>query len=130
MVLGGVLTHALSWRLGFFVNLSIGVGLVMAALRFLGETERRPGNLDLVGGITSTLGMTALVYGIVRAASIGWTDILTVASLVTGVVLLAGLVINEARFAQPIMPLHLFASRERSAAYAARVLFLGAMMGF
>lgn len=45
-------------------------------------------------------------------------------------VLLVLLVINERYAAQPIMPLRLFASRERSGAYAARILFLGAMMGF
>jgi hypothetical protein len=67
---------------------------------------------------------------IVRAASAGWKDRLTVTSLAAGIVLPAGLILNEARVAQPIMPLHLLASRERSAAYAARVLFPGAMMGF
>lgn len=130
MVLGGILTHALSWRLGFFVNLPIGLGLIWAALRFLSETDRRPGSLDLIGGITSTLGMTALVYGIVQAAAAGWLNPVTVISLTIGVVLVAIFIANEARVEQPIMPLHLFASRERSAAYAARALFLGAMMGF
>jgi len=46
------------------------------------------------------------------------------------VLLLALFVLNERRAQQPIMPLRLFASRERSGAYAARILFLGAMMGF
>ena len=50
--------------------------------------------------------------------------------LVVGVVLLAALVVNESRVAQPIMPLRLFRSRERSGAYAARMLYLGAMIGF
>jgi predicted MFS family arabinose efflux permease len=49
---------------------------------------------------------------------------------VAGVLLLAVLVLNEWRARQPIMPLRLFASPERSGAYAARVLFLGAMLGF
>jgi predicted MFS family arabinose efflux permease len=45
-------------------------------------------------------------------------------------VLLALFVVNERRAAQPIMPLRLFASAERAGAYAARILFLGAMLGF
>ena len=60
-------------------------------------------------------GMTALVYGIVRAASAGWNDRITLAALAAGLVLLALFLVNEARAPQPIMPLRLFASRERSA---------------
>jgi hypothetical protein len=55
---------------------------------------------------------------------------LTIASLAVGVALLGLLVVNERRAEQPIMPLRPFASRERSGAYAARILFLGAMVGF
>jgi len=74
--------------------------------------------------------MAALVYGMVRSASAGWRDPLTVTALTAGILLLAFLVLNEWRAKQPIMPLRLFASRERAGAYSARVLFLGAMMGF
>jgi len=103
---------------------------MLGAWRYLGETERRPGELDAAGALSSTLGMTALVYGLVRSTSTGWGNPLTLAALTAGVVLLTILVFNESRAKQPIMPLRLFASRERGGAYAARVLFLGAMVGF
>ena len=74
--------------------------------------------------------MTALVYGIVRSADAGWTDTLTLATVGAGVLLLALFVVNERRAPQPIMPLRLFASRERAGAYAGRLLFLGAMAPF
>ena len=73
--------------------------------------------------------MTALVYGFVRSEA-GWSDALTLAALAGGVLLLAMFVLNERRAEQPVMPLHLFASRERAGAYAARLLFLGAMVPF
>ena len=130
LLLGGVLTDWLSWRVGFFINLPVGLALILAAPRYLPETERGPGRFDMPGALSSTLGMTALVYGIVRSADAGWADPVTVAALVAGVVLLAAFVLNEWRARQPIMPLRLFASRERTGAYAARILFLGAMMGF
>ena len=47
---------------------------MLLAPRYLPETERRTGRFDLAGAATSTLGMTALVYGFVRAASDGWGD--------------------------------------------------------
>jgi EmrB/QacA subfamily drug resistance transporter len=127
LVLGGVLTDSLSWRWGLFINVPIGLAVILLAPRFLPETPRRSGRFDLMGAVTSTLGMTALVYGFVRAATDGWGDRGTVASFIAGGMLLAAFGLTEARAEQPITPLHLFASRQRSGAYAARVLVTGAM---
>jgi EmrB/QacA subfamily drug resistance transporter len=129
LVLGGLLTTWLSWRAGLFINVPIGIVLILAAPRYLPETERRSGRFDLAGAASSTLGMTAVVFGIVRAGTAGWSDRLTIASLTAGAVLLALFVANERRAEQPITPLRLFASRERAGAYAARILFVGAMFG-
>jgi EmrB/QacA subfamily drug resistance transporter len=130
LVLGGILADWLSWRVGFFINLPIGVVLFLGARRYLHETERHPGQFDLAGAVTSTLGMGALVYGLVSAAEAGWSDTVSVVALAAGVLLIAFLVFNEWRVNQPIMPLRLFADHERVGAYAARVLFLGGMLGF
>jgi EmrB/QacA subfamily drug resistance transporter len=130
LVLGGVVTDWLSWRVGFFINVPIGIAMMLAAPRFLPETERRSGRFDLVGALASTVGMGALVYGIVRSADDGWGDPFTVPTLAVGVLLLALLVVNEWRAVQPIMPLRLFVNRVRAGAYAGRILYLGAMMGF
>lgn len=130
LVLGGVLADLLSWRVGFFINLPIGLVLMLGARRFITESERRTGRLDLPGAVSSTLGMTALVYGIVRASATGWSDAFTLASLVAAVVLLAAFMRHEAGAAQPILPLRLFADRGRSGAYLARLFFLGGMIGF
>ena len=130
LVLGGVLADMLSWRVGFFINLPIGLALMLAARRYLVETGRRGGQFDLSGALSSTAGMGALVYGTIRAATAGWNDPLTAAALTAGVVLLAAFVMIERRAQQPIMPLRLFANGARNGAYAARFLFLGAMLGF
>jgi len=130
LVLGGIFTDWLSWRVGFFMNVPIGIAMILASPRYLAETSRTSGKADLAGALTSTLGMVALVYGIVRAASSGWSDVGTVAMLAASIVLLALFVLAESRAEQPIMPLRLFASRERAGAYAGRMLFLGAMVGF
>jgi EmrB/QacA subfamily drug resistance transporter len=127
LVLGGMLTSWVSWRWGLFINVPIGVALVFLAPRYLPESERSHGHFDLAGAATSTLGMTSLVYGFVRAASAGWGNRITVASFVAGATLLSAFVLTEIRAEHPITPLHLFASRERSGAYAARVLVVSGM---
>jgi predicted MFS family arabinose efflux permease len=80
-----------------------------------------------MGAVTSTLGMTSLVYGFVRAASDGWGERWTVASFGAGAFLLAAFVLTEMRAEQPITPLHLFADRGRLGAYVARLLVVGGM---
>jgi EmrB/QacA subfamily drug resistance transporter len=130
LVVGGIFAGLLSWRVGFFINAPIGLALMLAAPRYLPETEPRSGQTDAIGALTSTLGMSALVFGIVRSADAGWADAQTLGSVATGLLLLALFVANERRAPQPIMPLRLFSSRERTGAYAARFLFLGAMAPF
>ena len=129
LVLGGMLTTWVSWRWGLLINVPIGVALIVLAPRYLPETERRTGHFDLAGALTSTLGMTALVYGFVRAAADGWSDRGTIGSFAAAALLLAAFVFTERRAAQPITPLRLFASRERSGAYAARILVIGGIFG-
>jgi EmrB/QacA subfamily drug resistance transporter len=130
LVLGGVLAEWMSWRVGFLVNLPIGVAMIWAARRYIPESSRSSGQFDVIGALTSTIGMSALVYALIRSASAGWGDLLTQAALAAGLLLLVAFVANERSAAQPIMPLRLFADRQRASAYAARVLFLGAMIGF
>jgi EmrB/QacA subfamily drug resistance transporter len=129
LVLGGMLTTWASWRWGLLINVPIGIALIGLAPRFLPETERRTGHFDLTGALTSTFGMTALVYGFVRAAANGWSDRGTIVSFAAAIVLLAAFVLVERTAEQPITPLRLFASRERSGAYAARILVIGGIFG-
>lgn len=130
LILGGVLAQWVSWRAGFYVNLPIGVGLIVASRRYIDETPRHSGRFDLAGALTSTVGMGGLVYGFIRSAHAGWADPATVATLAAATFCLSAFIAIERRARQPILPLWLFASAERSGAYAARILYLGAMVGF
>lgn len=130
LVLGGLFADLVSWRAGFFINLPIGVLLIVAARRHIAETRPQPGDFDLGGALSSTLGMTALVYGLVRAADVGWHDGLVSAALTGGLLMIAAFVVIERQVRQPILPLRLLASHERTGAYLARMLFLGGAVGF
>ena len=69
LILGGVLTTYLSWRWVLFVNVPIGLLVVLLAPRVLGESKRLTGRFDLPGAITGTVGLAALVYGLSSAAT-------------------------------------------------------------
>ncbi|BAJ32317.1 MULTISPECIES: MFS transporter [Kitasatospora] len=128
LILGGLLT-TLSWRLVFLVNVPIGLAAVLLAYRHLPETERHPGRLDVPGALTSTAGTAAVVYGLVHASSAGWGSPGSLVALLGGAALLAGFVFGQARAAAPLVPLSLFARRDRSGAYAVFLLLFAAMSG-
>jgi EmrB/QacA subfamily drug resistance transporter len=129
LIAGGMLSQWASWRWVLFVNVPIGIVLLLLARPVLPETERRTGRFDIAGALTSTAGMTALVYGFVHAASDGWSNVATLGSFVAGVLLLAAFVLVERRAEAPITPLRLFADRNRSSSYVARLLMVAGMMG-
>jgi MFS family permease len=129
LLAGGILTEWLSWRWVMYVNVPIGLAVIAAAGRVVPESPRRRGVFDLPGAVTSTLWMTALVYGFVTAASHGWTDPTTLGSFAAGAGLLACFVVIEGRAAEPTVPLALFSSRTRSGAYVGRLLMSAAMVG-
>jgi EmrB/QacA subfamily drug resistance transporter len=112
-LLGGVLTQELSWRWILFINVPIGIALFVLARTCLVETrapQRQP--LDLTGSVLVTAGLTALVYGLVRTDSVGWTSWQTIVALVVACGLVGWFLVHEARVAAaPIMPLRLFARR-------------------
>ncbi|MGW0191755.1 MFS transporter [Streptomyces sp. NPDC003362] len=123
---GGLLTDWLSWRWVLFINVPIGVALLALAPAFIRETDRSPGRFDLSGALMSTVGMTALVYGFIRAAEDGWGDPLTLGAFALAVVLLAAFVFIENNARQPIMPLRLLTDRNRVTGYLALLFVMAA----
>ncbi|MQA94587.1 MAG: MFS transporter [Streptosporangiales bacterium] len=129
LILGGVLTELISWRWVLFVNVPVGAAIAGLAPYVIAESTPRPGRFDLAGALTSTAGMTLLVYGFIRAADAGWTDPGTVAAFTAALALLGAFLAVEARARQPIMPLTLWSGRDRVGAYAMRLLLTAAMVG-
>jgi EmrB/QacA subfamily drug resistance transporter len=117
LILGGLLTEWLSWRAVLFINVPFGAAIVALVSKFVPEPERRQAHLDLPGAITGTIGIAALVYTFIRAATNGWGDTIVLVMLTAGLLLLAAFVSIEQRARQPLVPLRLFADRNRAAAY-------------
>src|SRR2546423_5127794 len=74
VLLGGVLTSALSWHWVFLINVPIGAAVYAACMALLkGDGERSHGRLDVWGAVTVTLSLMLAVYGIVEGNRAGWT---------------------------------------------------------
>jgi EmrB/QacA subfamily drug resistance transporter len=129
LIAGGILTQLVSWRWTLIINVPIGIVCVVVGQLVLPDTTRARGAFDLAGAMTSTLGMTGLVYGFTSAASHGWSDTETIVPFVAGVVLLVAFVLTERRAESPITPLRLFADRNRMSAYIGRLFLVAGMFG-
>ena len=129
LVAGGALTQLVSWRWVMFVNVPIGIAVLLVGRIALQETPRRAGHFDIAGAVTSTLGMVGIVFGLVEAGTHGWSSPLTVGSLAVGAFLLGLFVRIETRAEEPIVPLRLFASGTRTAANVSRGLMYAGMYG-
>ncbi|MEV7724775.1 MFS transporter [Streptomyces sp. NPDC087917] len=129
LLAGGMLTEWLDWRWVLFVNVPIGLLIAFLAPLYINESERHPGRFDVAGALTSTGGMATLVYGFIRASEDGWRDALTIGSFVAAVLLLALFVLIESRASEPIIPLRMFADRNRAGTYVIMLGLAAAMFG-
>nr|WSX77165.1 MFS transporter [Streptomyces sp. NBC_00899] len=130
LTVGGMLTDWGSWRWVFFVNIPVGIAIVLLAPRFIQETERhRGGRFDVAGALTGTLGMASLVYAFIRVGESSWSDTRAVSTFVIAVLLLAAFLVNETRVERPLVVLRLFADRNRALAYAVMLLMVAGMFG-
>jgi EmrB/QacA subfamily drug resistance transporter len=129
-VLGGWLVENASWRWVFFINLPLAVVVVAVAVRGVPESrDEGAGRLDVVGAVLATVGLGALVFGLIEGPARGWGNPVVLASLLTGVIGLVAFVGAEAKVSSPMMPLELFRSATFGGANLLTLLLYGAFGG-
>jgi EmrB/QacA subfamily drug resistance transporter len=132
VLLGGVLTDALSWHWIFLVNFPIGVLVVLLTTRLVPgaapiAAERR---LDVGGAITVTVSLMLAVYAIVNGNENGWTSARTLGVLGVAAAVFALFLVIESHVRAPLVPLRLFRLRNLSTASGVGVLWSGAMFAW
>lgn len=121
LLLGGWLTSAISWRVGFLINVPIAIALAILAGIVISQGVVKKEKIDVLGAILSVLITVSFVYGI------------TVSNLIyigLAIVLLVVFVLYEKRLSYALMPLSLFASRVRTGAYISRFIFMMSMLTY
>ena len=111
-LVGGLLTSALDWRAIFLLNVPVGVVTMAVTLRFVRESRTAaPRRVDVPGQLLASLGLGALVYGLLRGAEAGWNESLPLASLAVAAVALVAFLAVERRQSEPMLPLGMFSNR-------------------
>jgi EmrB/QacA subfamily drug resistance transporter len=131
LLAGGILTQAINWHWIFFVNIPIGVGVALLAVRLV---EGREGiglkaGADIPGALLITSGLMLGVYTILEAGDNGWGSAQTLGLGGVSLALLASFVARQARIETPLMPLRLFRSRNVAGANLVMALLVVGFFG-
>jgi EmrB/QacA subfamily drug resistance transporter len=123
VLLGGILTDALSWEWIFFVNVPVALGALAAAPRLLAESrDARGQSFDLAGATLVTGGLVVLVYALTQAEQHGWGSAETIGLFAAAAAALGAFVAWEARTRDPLLPLSIFRLRTLVGANVANLL--------
>jgi len=131
LLAGGLLTEAINWHWIFFVNLPIGLGIALLALRLVEDRDGvglREG-ADAPGAVLITGGLMLGVYTILESGEQGWGSTQTLVLGGVSIALLAAFVARQARIPNPLMPLRLFRSRNVAGANLVMALLVVGFFG-
>jgi EmrB/QacA subfamily drug resistance transporter len=131
LLAGGVLTQTINWHWIFFVNVPIGIGTALFALRLV-ENGRGIGiaqGKDALGAVLVTVALMLGVYTILEAGDQGWASAHTLGLGAVALALLAAFVRREATTEHPLMPLRLFRSRNVSGANVVQIFMIAGIFG-
>lgn len=132
VLLGGLLTNALSWHWIFLVNLPIGAAVYLLCLKLIpvGKGHAAGEQLDVGGAITITVSLMLAVFAIVNGNEAGWTSFQTLGLITVAIMLLAIFIGIEARISTPLMPLGLFRLRNLYTANIIAMLWAASMFAW
>ena len=104
VLMGGILTSALSWSWIFFVNVPVGIAAFLLTPVLLRESrDASVKSFDALGAVLVTAGLSSFVYAITQAGTNGWTSAKTLSFFAAATVLLVGFVAWELRHSEPLM---------------------------
>jgi EmrB/QacA subfamily drug resistance transporter len=131
LLLGGVLTDAISWHWIFLINVPIGIVVAMLALRVV---QAREGiglheGADFPGAALITVSLMLGVFTILQITEWGWIDGRTIGLSAVSAALLAIFIHRQATIANPLMPLRLFRSRNVAGSNVLQALLVAGMFG-
>jgi EmrB/QacA subfamily drug resistance transporter len=131
VLMGGILTKYLGWEWIFWVNVPVGITVLILTPFYVRESRREDvvHDYDPLGAISVTSGLIVLVYAISEAPDVGWGTFRTIGLIALSGVLLAFFLVWEWREKAPLMPLGIFRIRLVAGANVVGALMAGGMYG-
>ncbi len=124
--LGGVLTEYASWRWTFFINVPIGLLVMIAGAAILIKGNKIKGTISYISGLLITASMTLIVYTLVMIEKNGWTSGTTLGLFALGLALLIAFIMIQRNAKSALLPLSIFKAPNLSAGNLVMLLLAGA----
>ncbi|MGY0069584.1 MFS transporter [Streptomyces sp. QTS137] len=130
-IVGGLLVEHVGWESVFYLNVPIGVIALLFSAAVLAESKNPTGHqrFDLPGVVLLAAGLVALVFGIVKGETWGWTSAGTLGSIVLGLALLVVFGWYETRQEHPLLPMRLFRDRSLTTSSVMTLLNFFVLLG-
>ncbi|MFJ6937162.1 DHA2 family efflux MFS transporter permease subunit [Streptomyces sp. NPDC101132] len=110
-LIGGSLTEHFSWQWIFWLNVPVGLALLVLARLRLAESQAPTARLDVPGTLMISAGLFGIVYALVNANAEGWTSAPVLTGLIAGSALTLAFVVHGMRARNPMLPMRLFRDR-------------------
>ncbi|GAB3828765.1 DHA2 family efflux MFS transporter permease subunit [Dactylosporangium cerinum] len=128
-LLGGAIVTGVSWPWIFWINIPIAAVLISLALTRIDESFGPKARLDPGALLLVTASAFGIVWALVRGSKAGWGSAEILSTLTVGVLLAVGFVRWQRRAVEPMLPMHLFASRAFSVGNIAIFFEWGSALG-
>ena len=131
VLVGGLLTELADWRLIFYVNLPVALGLAVAALRVVPRDVEKPRwrGLDVPGALLGTISLGTLVFAITQADRAGWGSTQTIGLMTLALLGLAAFAAWERRTDRPLLRVERLADRAVGGGLFLMIVAAGTMFG-
>jgi MFS family permease len=127
--LGGAVVQGISWPWIFWLNVPLTAAIILTARTRVDEQHGPKAAVDTRGAALIMAGSFLLVWGLVRANTLGWGSAEVLTALVAGLSVMATFVLVESRLPAPMLPISLFRSRSFAAGSAAIFFLWGSGLG-
>lgn len=128
LVLGGLLTQYVDWRWTFFINVPIGLAVLLVAPRFVpASLPTGKQKLDVAGALTITGSLMAAVYALAKVPDYGWSGANTLWMFGIAAVLMVAFIVNERMVEHPLIDLSIFKRRNVTGGTLLQVLLPAAL---
>ncbi|MEU0836557.1 MFS transporter [Streptomyces sp. NPDC005969] len=124
--LGGVITQYTNWPWVFYLNIPVAVLALVATVGLMPSAPPARGSIDILGALTVTAGLGAIVYAVVRAPEVGWAAGETWLVMTAGIALTGLFVARQAKSRAPLMRLSILRTPNLAGANLAQLLLAGA----
>ena len=130
-VVGGILVSEVGWRSVFWVNVPVGVCMLIAARRYVPESKAPcPRAIDVPGQVLMIVFLGALTYGVIEGPAFGWDSARILGLLAVAAAALLSFVLAERRQREPLLELRFFRSPPFTGASVIAVLAFTVLAGF